>query len=526
MASARPLITLGLAAAPALAWIPASRGVEPPAVDAWIARTAEANKWEIAPLCLDQDFLRRVTLDLTGVVPRATEAADFLEDPALDKRDALIERLLASDEFNERWGRFLLQLCSGRRGIPDDFHNGHLLHRWLVDAVRGAMPYDEIVRRMLTAEGLTSVSPEVNFLLRYRVSPPDIAGAVARNFLGRQWQCAQCHDHPFEDFTQERFWNLAAYFARTRRFYLDDETYEAGVAERLHSRLMMPPGGDPNLPAPEMVNESAPPPVLPRWAYGAAPATPEAGRADLARLVTDPVASPDFARNLVNRVWAELFGQGLVEPLDDLTRSATHPELLQELADFFVASGYDLRTLVRAIVDTQTYQRARSTSATPAPAAAFVAARARPLDADQLFASLIVATGYLMDEDNSEAGLMAELDEEGLQQASDERAYADYYPPEFCGGPPRTLQHTLTWFNGGEVLAAADEAARLAMKLHGRPVGPAHLEWLYLALLARLPDATETGDFLAYAASEEGKRRALADVAWAILNSTEFRYTP
>jgi hypothetical protein len=535
-------------------------------IDRRIAAKAEAAGAAIAPRSDDAGFLRRVTLDLHGVVPRPEEVRAFLGDPSPDKRVRAIDRLLCEPAFDDWHARWLVETLTERRAVFDGYSNQFELQEWLCKRLEERTPYDELARAILTASGQFNVNGAVNWVLRYQGRPADLAGAMAKGMLGSSLRCAQCHDHKFLPMTQKKFWGVAAFFARTQLYYLGNG--EFGVTDSRFGRLAMPFGGDPDAPPPP---EAAPPAlaVAPRWLDGTRAHSEDDLRGQLADFVT---RDPLFSRNLVNRLWARHFGRGLVEPLDDTTGSTpSHPELLEELSRFAIEVRYDLRAIVREIVLSQTYQRAAAPAA-PGDERLFGRALLRPLGVDQLFRSIVRATGLNQDEDDSDAlaaaeiaaeqarldgavqppaqqdaasagtmeaaapgsaamkrpaladdGSMLELSD-SAQTAREALYFADLQPLDFCGGAPGTLPHALARLNAPEMHAACDSAARLALKLFGPPAGERHVEWMWLSLLSRPPTPAELARADAFLAASQRKRKALHDLCWVLLNSQEFTH--
>lgn len=454
--------------------------------------------------CDEPEFLRRATLDLTGVVPKVEEVKAYRAEP---DRSKLVRRLLWSEDFAAWWGRFLLELTTERRAARYDEHNGRHLYGWLKEQVQKNRPCDAIVRDLIEAEGNMEEKPAVNFLLRYNVRPSDLTGAVGRAFLGTKLQCAQCHDHPFDRWTLEDFWGVAAFFARTKRYTVEDSDV-VGATDVRRGKMHLPDGSEE-----EPINPEKPRIVVkPHWLTAAEPA-PGGSRAELAKHVT---SDPLFAKNLVNRVWARLMGRGMVEPLDGFGRSAkpSHPELLESLSMFFVKSGHDLRALLGLLVASKTYQRSCRVSSEIDPRL-YGRALVRPLTTDQLFLSLVRATRYGVDEDGSggpEPGEGMEQDEDAVFD------YQDFTPVQLLGGSSRSLRQALALLNHGEIHGAVDSGARFIMKVLGKPVTTEHCEYVYLALLSRLPTGEERRHF-----EGRNKRSDLEDVLWAVINSVEFR---
>jgi hypothetical protein len=326
--------------------------------------------------------------------------------------------------------------------------------------------------------------------------PSDLAGAVGRAFLGLRLQCAQCHDHPFDRFRQEDFWGVAAFFARTKRTFVEDEDDGMGVTDLRRGRLYMP--------AEEGEAESEEKPqveVKPRW-LGTDEVLPRAGRRELAeRVVSDPL----FARNLVNRVWARLFGRGIVEPLVGFGARAkpSHPELLEALAKACVESGHDLRALLRPIVLSKTYQRScRSEGGDPA---LFSRAALRPLTADQIFQSLVRAAGYGTGEEDGEEKAGEEMaDPDAAEEEKEEELNcADFYVPEVLGTSSRSLRRALRMFNHAEIHEMVNACAERMVEALGEPVRTDHERATVLMHTGNPPQETVVFPTVGAVASKE-----------------------
>jgi hypothetical protein len=376
-------------------------GAPPPsptgALDELLVASWQKADVKIAPAASDAEFLRRASLDLLGRVPTLPETRAFLGDRAADRRLRLVDRLLASPELAEHFADVYSELLwrteGGKRIERQDPRS------WLVQAFNENRPYDRIVTDLLTATGDIASNGAGAFIAaraRGGGGPEAVAGATARLFLGLQIQCAQCHDHPYDTrWKQEDFYGLVGYFARTRvrrerNMALD--MMEGGPAsfavvdQRRGEARMRPPRSETDVV------------VAPRFLGRVLAASPEESRRQtLARAV---VGSDLFAKAMVARTWAQLFGQGLVDPWDDLgaENDRRHPALLARLADDFRASGHDVKALLRQIVLSPAYARS---SARPdgladdggAAVRAFAQARVRPLSPEQLFRSLLTVTG-------------------------------------------------------------------------------------------------------------------------------------
>ena len=396
-----------------------------------------------------------------------------------------------------------MKTLTGRRGVPDEDHDGRRLLQYLQRALAQNLPYDRMVRDMVTGSGLGDENGEVNFLLRYRADPVDVTGAVGRTLLGIRLQCAQCHDHPFAEWKQDQFWGMAAFFSKTRRFYTESgDEYLPGVIDVSRDRGMFMPGLDER----EMPERAKVPPV---YLSGDRPADGK-WREQFADLLIDPTKSPTFAMNAVNRVWAEFFGRGLLEPLDGFTlRGAEVPPLLKHLADEFVANQYDLRRLIRTIALSKAYQREAR-----AGADSYAYMPVRPLDEDQIFDAIVDATGFTDEPYDAEDLSPEEIEEE--------ESYRDQQPREFFGEHDMSKSRALALLNHWAVHEAVETGSRTCVGVNGRATGPAHVEWLYLATLSRKPTKEETDEMTELIDATRAKRSRLADLLWALLNSAEF----
>ena len=302
---------------------------------------AKLKKLQIPPsdLCSDQEFIRRVYVDVLGVLPTRTDIEAFLADALPSKRDALIDKLLERPEFAEqlaqRWAD-VLRIKSGKLGSPAAYK----FHRWLLEAMQRNMPYDELVRTVLTAEGSTLANPPANFY-RAATDPNECAEATAQLLLAARIQCAKCHNHPFDRWSQNEYHALGAFFARVGR-----KTTQHDGEMLIYTTL----GGEVTQPRTGQI-------VAPSVPGMTAGSTSNDRRVVLA----DWLASKDnrhFAKVGANRIWSWLFGRGIVEPVDDFRDSnpPANADLLNALADEFIRSGYNQKHLVRMILKSRTYQ--------------------------------------------------------------------------------------------------------------------------------------------------------------------------
>ncbi len=296
-----------------------------------------------SPVCDDATFLRRVTLDIAGRLPTEEETLAFFENKAPDKRDAVIDSLLESPDYADYFANKWTALLKNKRESKADITANFAFHSWVRDGLLANKPYDEMVRQILGATGTIVANPAVAWYKRVKL-PNEQTEDVAQLFLGVRMQCAQCHHHPFERWSQKDYIAFTAFFSQVGR----KPTAIAGEDLIFHKRGKA-----------QMENAKTKEPVMPA-ALGQTP--PEIAPDDDPRLrLADWMAdesNPFFAKALVNRYWKHFFRRGLVEPEDDIrdTNPATNPELLDALAKHFIESGFDLKEAVRVITQSQTYQ--------------------------------------------------------------------------------------------------------------------------------------------------------------------------
>jgi hypothetical protein len=376
-------------------------------------------------------------------------------------------------------------------------------------------PYDRLVRDLIAGEGIWTDRPETNFVtvtFDPAVKRPDrerLAARVARAFLGVRIDCAQCHDHPFQPWKRDDFQGLAAFFGQVNnslRGFRDDgkSTYE--IADRKTGKNAT---------------------VAPRVPFAPELLPPEqAGspRARLARWVTDP-ANPNFSRATVNRVWALLFGRPLVDPVDDLTGLDDPPAALRLLADDFVAHGYDLKRLIRAIAATRVFRLDSAMEPEPgelhdATWAVFPLTRLRP---EQVVGAVLQASS--LETINDDSHILVKL-VTGIDERNFVHRYGDTGEDEFADGAG-TIPQRLLLMNGTLVQNRTRTnplyaASRIAIQA---PDDRAAVELVYLVILTRRPTPEERSYFTAkLARSKQGKSQAVTDLSWTLINATEFSW--
>ncbi len=474
-----------------------------------------ADRWSKAgvmpsPLADDAEFLRRAYLDVTGVIPRVSEVREFLNDTSDDRRERLIDRLLDSPAHSTHlattWrnimlpGGFDLEQAQAAAGMQ----------RWFREQFVRNLRYDRLVSEFLVASGRAESGPAL-FYTTQELQPEKLAASTARIFLGIQLDCAQCHDHPYDRWSQEEFWGYAAFFAR-----LKQSDAQPGMMQVSLEDL---PQGEVMLPDSDTV-------IAPKYP-GGRPARAEDGGTRRVQLAIWMASrdNPYLARAAVNRVWAHLFGRGLVEPVDDLgpQNPPSHPELLDELATYFVQTGFDLREMYRTLANTRAYQLSSQTGDGEIPPPDLFARMAvKTLTPEQLYDSLSLALVQ------QPAGAQATQLPGGLLDPRRQAFVAKMQTlsrsaTEFQAGIPQAL----SLINGGEIGEASDpDRSRLLSALQA-PIfnDQQRIESLFLATLSRPPSDAEREHFVDYVSrggANDNKQKALGDVLWALLNSAEF----
>jgi len=455
-----------------------------------------------APLADDAEFLRRAYLDLTGVIPSVCEARAFLEDTSTDRRGALVERLIASPAFATRLADLWRDMMLPRKFDPAETAGLIGVQNWLRRQFADNRRYDRIVADLLVASGGGESGPAL-FYTALDLKPEELGTTTARLFLGVRLDCAQCHNHPFDHWTQQDFWGYAAFFARLQRRGNNPN----------NARLADVEFGEVRLPDSDAV-------VGPRYPGGADVDRRELGtRREQLAIWTVSGDNPYLARATVNLVWAQLFGRGLVEPVDDMGdhNPPSHPEVMQALCESFMASGYDLRRLYRVLTNLRAYQLgSQSSGSADPPEEAFAQMAIKTLSAEQLYDSL--------------ARVALRAPDSGQDRLADPPRTAFLVKMQSQARPAtqfdRGVPQALTLMNGEEMTALADANASNLLKALDVPFwdDAARLEAAFLATLARLPSDEERSRFLEYLAARPADQRsgALGDIVWALVNSAEF----
>ena len=487
---------------------------------------AKLNQLRVLPSdeCNDSTFLRRVTLDLTGLLPTAEKARTFLADTAADKRAKAIDELLASEEFARYWALRSADLMRvNAKTLPEG--RADLFANWLIEGYRKNTPYNALVTELLTATGDASLVPTANYFLAIP-NLEDLAETTSQLFMGSRVNCAKCHNHPFENWTQEDYYRIAAVFARVKKSGKSVTLTDSGETKH-------PTSGKTLIPYGTIATEGK-----------------TDRRMGFAAWLTKP-GNPFFARVEVNRMWFNLFGRGIVHPVDDFRSSnpATIPELLDALAKEFENSGFDRKQMIRLICNSRTYQRSTATNRfNDTDDLLFSHYPIRRLSAEQLQDAIGYTTGSLAPATeiesqiaSAEKALAAAPNDKGkqatLRRLKDRTAYATQrLTPEQTsflkafGQPMRespcacervdepTVDQALQLLNGPLVAGRVNAAPAAFKDLSDRQV----IERLWLVAFARQPSATETDKALDYYKKAANRADAICDLVWAVINTREF----
>lgn len=464
----------------------------------------------------DAEFLRRAFLDTIGTLPTADEARAFLADGAADKRDRLIEALLARPEYVDYWTYKLsdLLLVNSEKLAPEAMWS---YHHWIRRHVASNTPWDQMARELLTARGSTLENGAAGFFLLHQ-DPLDMAETTTVALLGFSINCARCHNHPLEKWTNDQYYGMANLFAHVRTKNLGSDA-ERAVFDADEGEVIQP-----------LTGKAQPAAPLDAAAQGAAAA--DSRREHLAAWLT-AAENPYFRRAMVNRVWANFFSVGLVEPVDDMrqTNPASNEALLADLAKFFLDQGHDLKQLMRLILQSHTYQRSSLASPENADDRRFYSRYyPRRLMAEVLLDAVSQATGAPTAFADYPSGWRA------LQLPD---ANVPSYFLKTFGRPDRTITcecertaepsmvQVLHLANGdalNQKLSAAGN--RIEELLGGGATDETIVQEAYLGALARFPTADELARLKAVLAETppNERRAALEDLFWGLLSSKEFLF--
>jgi len=474
---------------------------------------AKLNKIRITPsgLCTDEQFLRRVTIDITGLLPTEEEYLAFMADADPNKRANLVNRLLERKEFSEIWAMKWAELLMIKTTNQVSTKSAYLYANWLTDKIAGNVPLDVMVQELLSASGGTFKNPPTNY---YQIERDTLKTAenVAQVFMGIRTQCAQCHNHPFDRWTMDDYYSFAAFFSQIGRKQSEDYreiiVFNSGGGEVAH-----PVGGRQ---------------MKPKFLGGVAPDTAGKDRREMLAKWLTSTENPYFATSVANRVWAHFFGKGIVEPVDDIRVSnpASNPELFKRLGDRLVEYKYDFKALVRDICNSQAYQRTTERNeSNMTDERNFAHGNVRRISAEMLLDCISQATNSR----DKFAGLP--LGARAVQIANG--ATSNYFLTTF-GRAPRdtvcaceaktepTLSQALHLLNGSTVQGKIQGGGVVAQWLKDGQSPPQVIERIYIRTLSRKPAPEEIDRLMVVVGQAANPQAGLEDVFWAVLNSREF----
>jgi len=487
-------------------------------------------KFQIVPsdIASDSEFLRRVCLDLTGTLPPPDRVRQFLSSKDPRKREKVIDALIASPEFVDYWtfrSADIFRVAIFANGLSPKWSQEYW--EWIRSNIESNRPYDEIARERISAQGY---SPATRHFLPYNQigAPADVMAEEVRVFMGRRLDCAQCHNHPYENWSQDQFWGMAAFFSRMFKIgptVIDHPTNMdlsskdvGGRIELLHPRTKA-------AVRPALLDNNATISITPQG-------NP---RKELARWMT---SHPYFAEAAVNRIWGHFFARGIVDPVDDFrsTNPPTHPELLAALAEDFRSHSYNIRHLMKTIVSSRTYQLSQRSNATNRDDVTnYSRSLPRGLDAEVLLDAVASATGiaetYSTAVTDSAAVGQAPAGTRAIQLRDPDTFFSRFlelYGRANRGAIPERdakpnlgqALHILAGASYVDRLKAPN--GRLAQLLQSGAPDEKIFEEFYLAALGRSPAAAEVQELKTVLAQRGNREAGLSEFVWALISSREF----
>ena len=484
-------------------------------IDTLVDTKLQQLQFQPAPLCSDEVFLRRVYLDVIGLLPSTEESLAFLNDPSPDKRNRLIDQLLTRPEHAKfwalKWGD-LLKMTGKAVGNEGVFK----YYRWVEQAIRENLPYDQFARALLSANGSTFSNPPANFF-RTAGDMNESVETISQVFLGARLQCAKCHNHPFERWTQDNYYGLGAFFQRVQRSKTSRPN-ELLIWSNNNGEVTQPRTGQTMKP----------------W-------VPVAGDVDVPADQDRRIAfvnwlirpdNPYLARVEANRIWSQLFARGIVDPIDDFRDSnpPTNRPLLDAITKQFVDSGYNRRELIRTILQSRTYQASYEANEwNEKDQLYFSHQHPRLLGAEQL----LDAINQLTQTEQPLAGLPAGT--KATQIPAPDLAKVDFL--RVFGQPERStvcacersedsnLSMAIELFNGSTVYEKLKNPANRFRRMiaEGKPIEEV-IRQMYLAAMSRLPTDLEIQESMKHCQSKPDPLVGLEDLCWVLINTDEFLF--
>ncbi len=482
-------------------------------IDTFVA--AKLKNLRIAPsgLCDDETFLRRAFLDIVGLPPSVEEYQKFVASTDPRKRSDLVDELLTRKEFSEIWVNKWAELLQVKSSQQISYKAMFLYYNWLVEKLSKNMPMDQMVQELLGANGGTFKNPATNF---YQGTTDTLALTenVAQVFMGMRVQCAQCHNHPFDRWTQNDYYQFAAFFSqigrKTGEDYRETIVFNSGGGEVKH-----PVGGAA---------------MKPKFLGGEAPdVAGKDRRVILAKWLASP-QNPWFAASFANRVWAHFNGVGIVEPVDDfrVSNPASNPELLEELGKRFTASNYDLKALVRDICNSRTYQRStRRNESNSSDEKNFAHSLVRRIKAETLLDTISTVTDTRDKFQGLPLGARAVQIADGGSSTYFLTTFGRATRETVCSCEVKmepTLSQALHLLNGDSVNAKIQQGGTVPKLIAGKKFPEERIIELYIRCLSRKPTREELDKLLLTMGEGSNQTKAIDDIFWALLNSREFLF--
>ena len=486
--------------------------------------------------CDDATFVRRAYLDIIGTLPSAGEARSFVEDPSGNKRAKLVDHLLQRPEYAEFWALKWSDLLRNEEKVLD--HKGvEKFHAWMRESIAGGKGLDQFTRELLTARGSTYKNPAANYYRALR-NPTDRSEATAQLFLGARLRCAKCHNHPFDRWTQDEYYQFAALFDGIDYKIIENKRRDGYDKNQFVGEQEVQFVGERKFKDPR--TKKAPSPRL----LGAETAPLDENR-DRFEQLAEWITSRDnslFASVQANRIWAHMMGRGLVDPVDDFrpTNPASHPDLLAALAGDFAEHGHDLRHLIRRIASSRSYQLSTESNSTNAEDHINYARAAMPRLPAEVLLDAVHTTLDRPGDFKQYKNVKRAVALPGIKGPFlDKNPHNDDRFLRLFGKPPRLLNSDAERLNetslaqvfemtSGETLSSLLKAKgnRLDKLLASGQGDKELLAALYWTTITRAPSTREQEALLAHLAGKSGraKREALQDITWALINSKEFMF--
>ncbi len=462
-------------------------------------------------LCTDEEFIRRVSLDVTGRLPTVDEYNAFLADTDPKKRDKLVDELLTRKEFVEIWVMKWAELLTIRTTNQISYKSMLLYYTWLQERIANNVPMNVMVQELLGSNGGTFANAATNYY-QNETNTLKVAENVAQVFMGMRIQCAQCHNHPFDRWTMDDYYSFAAFFSQIGRKRGEDpreiivfNSNSGDVRHPVGNRVMTPKflGGD----------------------------TPDLTGKDRRQVLANWLASdenPFFAQNLSNIIWAHFFGKGIIQEVDDvrISNPPVNKELLDALATNLTEYNYDFKKLVRDICTSRTYQLSTKTNETnEKDTTNFSHATLRRMRAEVLLDSITQVTTTSNKFPGLPSGARAVQIANGNTSTYFLTTFGRAKRETVCSCEVKmepNLSQALHMLNGDTVNAKIAQGGLVATRIGEEVPHSKIIEEIYIRCLTRKPTEKELTNLMELVSQEENKQQALEDVFWALLNSREF----